>query len=193
MVYATRDIILLNYFPLNDSAIILLGRIGFCFTLLFGLPHLVTTLPLQRSVSSDTFIDCELEERCCFGERIRRSDHKRRKVLGAHFVINGVEFDETEPVLVTDDPEKQHTTMLTCGATHSMERVPGVSESLDYSTESGTDEKRSIGLVHDNDEDDCRILLHCSNFCPRSGFRLEPLRIFHGDDNCVHRLHSLLP
>jgi amino acid permease len=105
----TTDNILLN-FPVSDPAI-LLGRIGFCFTLIFGLP--MVTLPCRDAIRAvpvqirDWMIDSHRANQ--FAEVDTKGDQ------GAHLIINGVDFDEHIPLLVTDDPEIQHGTMVTYG------------------------------------------------------------------------------
>ena len=113
----TCDNILMN-FSLNDS-LILVSRIGYCFTLLFGLP--LITLPCREAyrLIPEQIINWRID--AALAKEFYDIDKHRRK--GAHLVINGVDFDENEKFLVTDDPEKQHVTMLTYGATHSKEHV----------------------------------------------------------------------
>ena len=108
-VYAladTTDNILLN-FPISDRAV-LLGRMGYCCTLLFALP--MVTLPCREALLSipgqirDWRADTELTH------KFEEVETKRKE--GAHLVVNGVDFDESEPLIVTDDPEELHGTML---------------------------------------------------------------------------------
>jgi amino acid permease len=105
----TTDNILVN-FPVSDPAI-LLGRMGFCFTLLFALP--LVTLPCReaiRAIPSQIrywIIDSDL------ANQFEEVDAKRKQ--GAHLIINGVDFDENMPLLATDDPEMRHGTMVTYG------------------------------------------------------------------------------
>ena len=118
----TSDNILTN-FPLSDSAI-LLGRMGFCFTLLFGLP--MVTLPCREALRAipaqirDWKIDVSLTQ------QFQKVDTMRR--TGAHLVINGVDFDEKVPLLITQNQQMQHGTMLTYGP-QSTEHVIGIHNS----------------------------------------------------------------
>ena len=113
----TRDNILLN-FPMHDPTV-LLGRMGFCFTLLFGLPLLV--LPCR-----DAFLAVPGQIRhwradVALSTQYKEVDQRRKE--GAHLVINGVDFDVYDPMMVTVDPDKQHGTMLKYGSTDESERV----------------------------------------------------------------------
>jgi amino acid permease len=116
----TRDNILLN-FPMNDSAV-LLGRMGFCFTLLFGLP--LVALPCREAFRAIPGQIRNWRIDAALAKEFKQVDQHRLHE-GAHLVINGVDFDKADPTMVTEDPEKQHLTMMTYGATHEMEHVIG--------------------------------------------------------------------
>lgn len=113
----TRDNILLN-FPMNDSAV-MLGRTGFCLTLLFGLP--LVTLPCREAFLAVPVQIQNWKVNSSLATQFDEVDQQRR--AGAHLVINGVDFDELDPVLVTSNPDKLHVTMLTYGTSDKLERI----------------------------------------------------------------------
>lgn len=115
----TSDNILMN-FSFDDPAIFL-ARIGYCFTLLFGLP--LITLPCRESLRAVPGQIRAWRLDAALAKEFSQVDVRRAK--GAHLVINGVDFDELDPILVTKDPEKQHQTMLMLGNQHDLEHVIG--------------------------------------------------------------------
>lgn len=106
----TRDNILLN-FEISDRAV-LSGRIGFCLTLMFGLPLIL--LPCREAALavpmqwSNWRKDDEMISKFQLLERDREE--------GAHLVVNGVDFDNDEPILLSKDPQRRHGALLTYGA-----------------------------------------------------------------------------
>mmetsp|Transcript_18862 Transcript_18862/g.45563 ORF Transcript_18862/g.45563 Transcript_18862/m.45563 type:complete len:475 (+) Transcript_18862:457-1881(+) len=158
----TVDNILLN-FPLDDSAI-LAGRVGFCLTLVFILPLILLPcreaflqiIPQLKSWRVDTALIHEFE----------KVDDEQR-LHGAHLVINGVDFDESFPLLVSDDPTKQHATMLTYGTNHSKEHVLGSpstimkGDSEDLGTNSTTRSSVSTFELNDDHEYQLRRTRNC--------------------------------
>lgn len=106
---ATKDNILLN-FALSDPAA-MAGRVGFCLTLMFGLPLIL--LPCREAAVSipEQFRAWRYDH--ILVERFKQVADLRN--TGAHLVLNGVDFDEREPVDATEDPKKLHGTMLTYG------------------------------------------------------------------------------
>ena len=80
----TQGNILLN-FPLADKAI-LLGRLGYGFTLMFGLP--LVTLPNREALLSIPDQWAQLKE-----------DEKKKKLPSN--IVNGVDFDEETPLAVS--------------------------------------------------------------------------------------------
>lgn len=145
----TLDNILL-YFLLHDPAI-LVGRLGFCFMLLFGLPLILLPCrkaflqigPQLKAWRLDTVLAHEFET----------VDEEQRQHHGAHLVNNRVDFDEADPVLVTDDLAKQHTTMLTYGSNHSEERILCGNVCTESNTEH-TDSTMETMLPRIDDNDD---------------------------------------
>lgn len=155
----TRDNILLN-FPMNDSAV-LLGRMGFCFTLLFGLP--LVTLPCREAFCAVPGQIRNWRNDVALAKEFKDVDRRRKE--GAHLVINGVDFDETDPIRVTGDPEKQHLTMLAYGATHEKEHIIG---SRDEDEQTMTTSDAGTGeMIHDGSEEeesssfDGEPIVHC--------------------------------
>lgn len=149
----TRDNILLN-FPMRDKAI-LLGRLGFCFTLLFGLPLVI--LPCR-----DAFRQLPRQIHNWIADSAVSNEFSKvdaqRKNEGAHLVINGVDFDSSDPLLVTDDPEKQHRTMLTYGTTHKAAHIVGLIN--DDPTATSSDEGKDSTQDMDSGNSYCEEIIH---------------------------------
>jgi len=97
----TKDNILLN-FPL-DYKIVSIGRLGFGFTLMFGLP--LVFLPCREALLSIPGLVWNwwnaVEEEA-YSPPTPQSDHKSRKTgftKDGHVVVNGIDFDEERPLL----------------------------------------------------------------------------------------------
>jgi Transmembrane amino acid transporter protein len=91
-------------FPVTDHYI-LVGRIGYCFTLVFAIP--LALLPCREALSG---LPAQIMTWKRDDELIRkyRQVTEMRDKTGAHLIINGVDFDESEPVLVSGDPKQRH-------------------------------------------------------------------------------------
>ena len=76
----------------------------------------------------------------------------KRRQQGAHLVINGVDFDESEPFLVTEDPEKQHATMLLFGSQRNIEHIIGSTDEGDNDTAETSVEASSAMQLQDDEE-----------------------------------------
>ena len=99
----TKDNILLN-FPL-EYKIVLIGRLGYGFTLMFGLP--LVFLPCRDALLSipslihdwyhgvEKIIDCPPTPMSMASVKSRKTGITR----DGHFVVNGVDFDEERPLL----------------------------------------------------------------------------------------------
>jgi len=99
----TLDNILLN-FGIDDKAI-LAGRSGYCLTLLFGLPLIL--LPCREAWVSipDQVADWRRDRLLI--QQYKQIEQERTDGE-AHVLINGVDFDEAEPVLVSEDVKLRH-------------------------------------------------------------------------------------
>jgi amino acid permease len=155
----TCDNILLN-FPLHDP-VVLLARVGYCFTLLFGLP--LVTLPCREALCAIPAQMRAWRIDAALAKEFKEVDKRRKQ--GAHLVINGVDFDESVPFLVTEDPEKQHQTMLTYGARHNREHVIGSQDEADNDTEE-TSIDPGLQMQYSDDEEDQekQTLENCIHF-----------------------------
>lgn len=99
----TKDNILLN-FPL-EFKLVLIGRVGYGFTLLFGLPLIV--LPCREAFLSIpgliwSWWNGVEEELYCPPTPQSVSSRRSRKTgmtKEGHFVVNGIDFDEERPLL----------------------------------------------------------------------------------------------
>ncbi len=117
---------------MHDSAI-LLGRMGFCFTLLFGLP--LVTLPCREAFRAVPVQIRNWRINASLAKEFKEVDQRRKE--GAHLIINGVDFDEYDPMLATDDPEKMHVTMLSYGSVGEKDHVIGYLDDVESVTTSG--------------------------------------------------------
>ncbi len=109
----TLDNILLN-FRLNDAAI-LIGRIGFCFTLFFGIP--LVLLPCRAA-----WLDIWPQIIAWKADSMMIKEFmavRQRSRDGAHFVINRT------PLLVTEGPQEHYATMFGYGSDHHVEDIVG--------------------------------------------------------------------
>jgi hypothetical protein len=89
-------------------------------------------------------------------KQFKEVDQRRRE--GAHLVINGVDFDEQDPMMVTEDPEKQHGTMLKYGSTDELEQVIVIHDDVEsIATSCG-------GTTHTTHSTDHSELSHRINF-----------------------------
>uniref|UniRef100_A0A7S4VL45 Amino acid transporter transmembrane domain-containing protein n=2 Tax=Ditylum brightwellii TaxID=49249 RepID=A0A7S4VL45_9STRA len=128
----TLDNILLN-FPLSDNAI-LLSRIGYGFTLLFGMP--LVTLPCREAILSvpEHFQEWR-EERARAQKYLSMSKvGDERGGKGKHLIINGVDFDEERPLIGRENEKRvpsllpKHSNMSenSYGSTTNLENSPFV-------------------------------------------------------------------
>jgi amino acid permease len=98
----TRDNILLN-FPLSVKAI-LIGRIGYGITILFGMP--LVFLPCRAAILS---LPTQVREWKEAVERSNGDDHLVQTIMKGtkHHIPNGVTFDEECPLLVETNTGKK--------------------------------------------------------------------------------------
>jgi amino acid permease len=95
-------------FPVTDHYI-LVGRIGYCLTLVFAIP--LALLPCREALSG---LPAQIMAWKRDNELIRkyRQVSEIRAKTGPHLIINGVDFDENEPVLISEDLKQRHGAML---------------------------------------------------------------------------------
>ena len=119
---ATNDNILLN-FEFSDKAI-LAGRMGFCLTLMFGLPLIL--LPCREAfVSIPKQVNAWLYDM----KEIEKFEHLSDELAhGRHLVINGVDFDEEGPFGASLEEGKKQEMRSLNRAFHSF----GASVTRDY-------------------------------------------------------------
>lgn len=118
---ATYDNILLN-FEFSDKAI-LAGRMGFCLTLMFGLPLIL--LPCREAFMS---IPKQVSAWLHDIKEIDKFEHLSDELAhGRHLVINGVDFDEDGPFVASLEEGKKQERSLN-RAFHSF----GASFTRDY-------------------------------------------------------------
>jgi len=106
---ATADNILLN-FSITDKAV-LAGRMGFCLTLTFILPLIM--LPCREAAVS---IPAQYVAWRNDDSLVQKYQHlASERQHGAHFVVNGVDFDNSAPVLISNDFHERHGSKLKYG------------------------------------------------------------------------------
>jgi hypothetical protein len=107
----TLDNILLN-FPLS-CRLVFVGRVGYGFTLMFGLPLVVlpcrealltTPVLIKKWINSDVTTQTTTGESAESIECDTCASHycaprQNRKVDGGHLIINGIDFDEEKPLM----------------------------------------------------------------------------------------------
>ena len=163
----TPDNIMLA-FEMSDTAI-LAGRIGFCFTLLFGLPlvllptrEAIVSLPGQiRAWKEDTQMVHEYEalneaynethsvdSSSSTADATSTTSSKTLSVAPTqhtksqnfpHLVINGVDFDGPEPHLISADPQQRHGTAIVYGSFE-----PTISERTSLPASSSMDDVKNL-------------------------------------------------
>lgn len=122
---ATRDNILLN-FKLSDPAV-MAGRVGFCLTLMFGLPLIL--LPCRDAAicipQHFRMMMCRYDDHLLVvDERFNNVSNLQKESGAHHLVSNGVDFDEQVPIVVSSDPKNLHGTMLKYGTGLMTPRAP---------------------------------------------------------------------
>lgn len=150
---ATADNILLN-FPFQDSAV-LAGRIGFCFTLLFGLP--LVLLPCREAALSIPAHWRAWRQDVAETRKFRLLARERNN-YGAHLIVNGVDFDATEPHLVS---KTRHGASLRYG-TACIEQTLSADETDGTATNSANS---SWTQLVNSDEQGIRTVDSCPNDC----------------------------
>jgi len=158
----TKDNILLN-FPL-DYKMVAIGRLGFGFTLMFGLP--LVFLPCREALLSIPGLVWNwwnaIEEEEVYSPPTPQSVHKSRKTgftKDGHVVVNGIDFDEERPLLKRNSsivpiekvviPSMIKMSQLATGDFAYGSIIPNSSETLPFGGAHLLDRNLSIGSFSD--------------------------------------------